>query len=457
MQMTATSAAARFLKARWVLPMTGEPIEYGAVEIEGERIKRVLTAEELAPISGRAPAQVITDYGEAIIVPGFINLHTHIEYSILHLLETDAPLFDWIPKLMGHVKTWPPATFVESATHGAMDMLRHGTTCIVDSSFSGIAAVGAARAGLRAVVALELFGIVETETESLWKNWLDRKEQLLKRFHDDEHDGFGDAADAIDRGLILLSVAPHAPYTVGPSLARKAREWADANRVVWTMHVAESPHERRWIESTDPPLDRFLEKVHMLPGGKVENIEWRSCGKSPVQHLADHDLLEESLIAAHVVQVDDKDIKTLAAKKLSVAHCPRSNARLRTGAAPIGKFLDAGVNVGFGTDSAASTDDLNVLAEARFAWNLHRAIEPSFPHSSREAIYRLTAGAAKSLGLSDSIGTLAPGKFADIAIFNISSASRVSRDRPYDVLLYGNLPLSDVFVSGKQLLQNALY
>ncbi len=455
--MTETLGAKRFLTGRWLLPMNGDPIAGGAIEIEGQRIKRVLNKEEFAQVADKLGPDHVQDYGEAVIMPGLINLHTHIEYSSLHLLDTNAALFDWIPLLMRHVKTWQPEKFVESATHGALQMARAGTTCILDSSYDGTAAAGAARVGLRAVIALELFGVVENDTETFWQGWLDRKEKLVQRFELGQQPGFTQAAEAISKGSIRLSVAPHAPYTVGPSLTRRAMEWADKAGIVWTMHVAESPEEHRWIASTSPRLDQFLQGVHTLPDGRVENIHWRDCGKSPVQHLADNDLLQSSLVAAHVVQVNESDIQELASRKVTVAHCPRSNSRLRCGMAPIGNMLTAGVSVGFGTDSAASTDDLDVLAEARCAWHLQRAVNPDFRFDSYDAIYRLTAGAAKAIGLSSDIGTLEPGKFADVAIFNISSASEVARERPYDLLLYGNVPLSDLWVAGEQVLKNALY
>jgi cytosine/adenosine deaminase-related metal-dependent hydrolase len=455
--MMGISQPKRFLTARWVIPMQGEPLQFGAVELKGSKIERIFTKEEFAEAREKGGAEAVEDYGEAIISPGLINLHTHIEYSSLHLLDTNAALFDWIPMLMGHVKTWDVETFVKSATLGARQMARFGTTCILDSSFAGYAAVGAAQVGLRAVIGLEIFGIVESETETFWNQWMERKQQLERRFEADEYPGFGKTADVIAKKLILLSVAPHAPYTVGPSLTKVAMKWAEQQGLVWTTHIAESPQERRWIESTDERLDQFLQKVHKLPGGKVENIEWRGCGKSPVRHMADHDLLQESLVAAHVVQVDQNDIKELARRKTTIAHCPRSNSRLRSGISPVPQMMEAGVRVGFGTDSAASTDDLDVLAEARFAWNMHRACNPSFGYDAREAIYRLTAGAAKSIGMSDTIGTLEPGKSADIAIFNISNASEVARERPYDVLLWGNNPVVDVFVNGEKVLQNPLY
>lgn len=452
--MTETFSAPRFLTARWILPISSDPIEHGAIELSSGRINQVFNSTQFAELKPRlvARGEQIEDFGEAIICPGLINLHTHIEYSSLALLETQASLIDWIPMLMRHVKSWNAEQFVESATLGARRMLNAGTTCILDSSFTGNAAVGAARAGLRAIVALELFGIVESETDNFWQGWQARREQLLARFENDEHSGYGQAAEAISKGLVLLSVAPHAPYTVGPSLTKRAIEWAERSGVVWTMHIAESFEESRWMQECDTSLDAFLQKVHTLPEGRVENISWRACGDSPVEYMRKYGLLNRSLVAAHAVQLNDADIQHLARHSVNVAHCPRSNSRLRAGAARVADLLQAGVSVGFGTDSAASNDDLDVLSEARFAWHLHRALTPDFRFESREAIHRLTLGAARALGLSDSIGSLDEGKLADIAIFNISDTSEVARERPYDVLLYGQLPVVQVFVGGKKML-----
>jgi 5-methylthioadenosine/S-adenosylhomocysteine deaminase len=167
-----------------------------------------------------------------------------------------------------------------------------------------------------------------------------------------------------------------------------------------------------------------------------------------------HGLLNEGLIAAHAVQLTDNDIQLLRKQKTKVAHCPRSNSRLRNGAARYTDLLDAGVAVGFGTDSAASVDDLDVLAEARFAANLHRTRAPLHPFPAQDFIDKLTLGAARILGIDDRVGSLEAGKEADLAVFDIDSRVTYGLDRPYDLLLYGSCKLRDLYVAGREVVRS---
>ncbi|HEY9791119.1 MAG TPA: amidohydrolase family protein [Candidatus Obscuribacterales bacterium] len=444
--MSSVSTATRLLTARWVLPISAAPVENGGIEIAGDHIVAIHSAEQLKhrlDQLGDSPIAKVEDFGKAIIVPGLINLHTHVEWTGQELVDTQLPLFEWIPTLVKFSKAWSVEDFLTSAASGVRRIAGSGTTCILDSSYSGQAAVAMTAAGLRGVVAMELFGIVESEAESTWNKWLQRREQLME--------------NAKISDLIKVSVAPHAPYTVAPALLRKAVDWASDQGMPWTLHLAESASEFNWIQSGDAALDGFVKKMHVLPEGDVEKIPFRNCGKTPVQHLDHARLLDPCLVAAHAVQLTDADVATLAARRVKVAHCPRSNARLRNGAARLRRLMEAGITVGFGTDSAASTDDLDVLAEARFAFNLARALDPQFPFQSKHAIEALTIEAAKAIGMSDLIGSLDKGKQADIAIFNIVSDGPWAEKSPYDALLYGNVQLQELFVSGRKVAANALY
>lgn len=164
-------------------------------------------------------------------------------------------------------------------------------------------------------------------------------------------------------------------------------------------------------------------------------------------------MLSKNTLAAHAVHLSDRDIELLKKAQVAIAHCPRSNSRLRNGVARLLKMVDSGLHVGFGTDSSASVDDLNVLNEARFAWNLHRAVNPAFSLSAKEAIEALTIIAAQAAGLSDKVGTLTPGKEADISVFAIDGIYR-KETAPYDLLLYGGTSAIDVFVGGKPIVEN---
>jgi cytosine/adenosine deaminase-related metal-dependent hydrolase len=449
--LTAVSTAPRILTARWVLPMCGEPLENGGIEIAGDKVVAVYAAQPLAErLQRNADCDFVSeikakvaDFGQSIIMPGLINLHTHVEWTAQELFDTQSALLDWIPGLINSAKPWSLEQYFASAAAGVRRIARSGTTTILDSSYTGQAAPALASRGLRGVVALELFGIDDSRTEENWQNWLVKRDRLLAS---------GDFGD-----LIKVTVAPHALYTVCFSLLRKAIAWAEKEKLPVTIHLAESRNEFDWIKTTDMKMDKFLSAVHTLPGGKVENIPCRACGKTPIQAIDDEKLLVPSMVAAHAVQLTAADIQTLARRKTKIAHCPRSNARLRAGVAPLRALIESGVQVGIGTDSAASTDNLDLLSETRFAWNLQRACDPEFALSSEQAIAALTVNAAAALGMSDSIGSLAPGKQADIAIFNIVSDGVWAERAPYDALLYGKTELGELLVAGRKVDLERLY
>ncbi|HEY9787195.1 MAG TPA: amidohydrolase family protein, partial [Candidatus Obscuribacterales bacterium] len=164
-------------------------------------------------------------------------------------------------------------------------------------------------------------------------------------------------------------------------------------------------------------------------------------------------LLNERLIAAHAVHADGEDLALLSAAGVKVAHCPRSNARLHNGRAPLQSLIEAGIKLGLGTDSLGSCDDLSPLSEAQFAFNLHRAAEPLCKLSCKEIVQLITTFAAQAIGWSDRIGSLEPGKLADLAVFALPPAPLSEEEKqsinPYDLLICGGARLRDLVVSGE--------
>lgn len=149
----------------------------------------------------------------------------------------------------------------------------------------------------------------------------------------------------------------------------------------------------------------------------LNSIDWKKPGLSPTRFLQEHRLLSNRLVAAHAIHVDQADMEVLKDAGVSIAHCPRSNSRLRNGRAPLPDYLKAGVNAGLGTDGLPSTDSLDLIAEANFAINLHRAVQPDNEISSDDVLRMLTINAARAIGMDDRIGSLDVGKQADIAVF----------------------------------------
>ncbi|MBY0359089.1 MAG: amidohydrolase family protein [Candidatus Obscuribacterales bacterium] len=437
----------RYLLARWILPINSPPVENGCLVIGQNKIEKIITRQEYEALEIRGKLESSKDYGDAVILPGLVNLHTHLDYSALKHFDTASPFFGWIRGLIGNSWQWTAEQWQDSALIGAREIALSGTSCVVDSSYSGAAAYGIARMGLRGIVGLEIFGIAEEKADQAWQLW----QAKYEAFHNnaDEH-----VRRAFAESRLLITVAPHTPYSVCPALMKKTLEWSREKGLPLLLHIAESEMECKWIAGPEPDVDKFLLEATRedVPGG-IASLSWRGHGLTPVEHLAKYELLADNILAAHLVKVSDSDLELLRQYKLSGAHCPRSNSRLRNGVAPFPKLAGSGMEMGFGTDSSASTDDLNVLQEACFAWDLHRAVNPEFNFTSEQALYYLTLGAAKAAGLACEIGSLQSGKLADIAVFDLSSLPEIARSKPSDSLLYGPRRLRDLYVNGAMIVQ----
>jgi cytosine/adenosine deaminase-related metal-dependent hydrolase len=446
-------AQERILFARWVLPMSGPPIRDGAVSIQGTRIKAVCSAREICEnYSADRLADCVLNYGNAIISPGLINLHTHLDSSFLNCLNVDADLFAWIQALMRERSTWDADTYYRSTLYGAQQAALSGTSLVVDSSYSGLSARALSHVGLRGLIGLELFGLQDGQVDGAWNFWLQRLEKLENQ---------EDTATrlAIAQRSMQFTVAPHAPYTVCPSLWKKAATWAKQHNLPVLAHVSESICECQWLACENETVDRFHDFVRQSIGkdkvaAEHEQLPWRSKGLTPVQHLEEHGLLNEQLVAAHATQVNACDLEILRRHRAKVAHCPRSNARLRNGRAPLSLMQSNGITVGLGTDSLASCDDLDLRHEARFALGLHRAAEPDFAFGAEDALKAITIESARALGIEGKLGSLQPGYFADLCVFTMEPHQNRA-DNPYEQLIHGQTPLRDLIVSGKLVVRNS--
>ncbi len=428
--------------------MTKSAIEDGALVIENDHIAEVGTKNSIISRYSDLP---VTDYGEALVVPGFINMHCHLDYSESFDLDCNSSLFDWIPKLMGSVAGWTESDFLKSATFGSRLNALSGITLVVDSSYSGQSANALAATGLKGIVGLELFGLDETTWEKSFDAWIARREKLVENASPELH-------TALDNGSIRLTCAPHAPYTVCPSLFARVRDWSAQNGLPLLVHLAESSAECDWLSDKSDVLDAFLVKVMSnRPEAElremIASINWRGRGDSPVEHLARFDLLNERLIAAHCIRINATDIATLSRHRVAVAHCPRSNARLHNGIAPLTALRQAGVKVGLGTDSFASNDDLNLINDAGFALNLHRAIDPTSKLNADDILAMMTLSAAEALGISDQVGSLDQGKRADLAVLRTHVEGSTGGCQPADRLIRFPSRVEDVYVDGQAVVK----
>lgn len=439
------------LAARWAIPVVGEPIPDAVVVIDNETIEGVYSRPQFNSIYKNRKIEPAEDYKEAIIMPGLINLHSHLDYSALRAFATNLPFFQWIESLMKSTRSWTPEKWFQSALYGARLAAFTGTTTLVDSSYSGNAAKALAQVGLRGVVGLELFGPFDSQSDEKWNSWLERFETL-------QQSEFAPLQAALEKGTITLTVSPHAPYTVCPSLWLKAASWAKKFNLPVLGHLAESPDECQWLACESEVVQNFLAFALNEPADS-EKLKQRWAGRnlSPVKHMKNYGLLNEWLIAAHTVHADEEDLATLSEHNVKIAHCPRSNARLHNGLAPYSSMIEHGLTVALGTDSLASNDDLCMISEAQFALNAHRLRldehnEDRSP-SARQLVEAMTMEAAIAIKMDHLIGSLQAGKKADIAVFALPPSPLGESEKegicPYSLLLSGGARLKDLLVSGR--------
>jgi cytosine/adenosine deaminase-related metal-dependent hydrolase len=404
--------------ADWVVPVGSPPLADGAVLAEGERIAAVGPAAELARAH---PAATRVDLPGCVLAPGFVNLHAHIEYAAYSGLGDGLAFGPWI---RAHTRrTWRLGLdgLGEMAPLGAAECLRSGVTTLVDAAYGGASVRACSDVGLRAIVAIEAFGGDDADATAV-ADELDRRVDALA----------GEAGP-----LVELAVSPHAPFTVGLSLFGEivARARARGMRVV--THLGESTHE----------LDALVRGTGVLAGSVAP------FGRHPILELAERGLLGPETVVAHAVHVGDEEIAALAASGAAVAHCPRSNAVLGCGVAPVARLRAAGVRVGLGTDSPSSALSLDMFDELRAALLLARASSGD-PEalSTASALQLATLDGARALGLGDR-GALAPGLLADLVAVRLERTPFWPSDDPVSALVLGGSPglVTLVAIGGKPM------
>ena len=387
----------RVISADWVLPVEGEPIEGGAIAIEDGRIAAVGTATELGE-GERFP--------EAVILPGFVNAHTHLEYAVYAGFGDGLSFGPWISTHVERKRRLERADMEAIARLGAAECLRSGITTAGDLAFSGASAHACADLGLRAIVYLEVFGSEAVEA--------------LGRFEDNREY----VSPALSE-RVGLGVSPHAPYTCSTEVYAACA----ALDLPVATHLNESGDELDWLLRGDGPWQPLAEML----------IE--PDGQSGIRRLAAAGLLDERMVAAHCVKVDDEEIDLLSRHGVAVAHCPRSNALLGCGIAPLAELRAAGLRIGVGTDGVSSVPSHDFFEELRTVVSFARAREERADTISASAALELaTLGGARALGLEHEIGSLVPGKRADVAIVSLSGSPYLPWEDPAAAVVYGGAP-----------------
>ena len=397
--------------ARWVLPVSSASIEQGAVAMDGPLIVGVGTAAEIV---SRFPEARVESFGEAAILPGFVNTHTHLELTALrgYLENEESDFFAWLRKLtLARLERMTPEDIRDSATWGACEAVRAGITCVGDASDSAVMSMIALReVGLRGVVFQESFGPdPRVVAENLGK--LKAKVGELRE---------------IESELVRVGVSPHAPYTVCRPQLELIAEFALAESLPLMMHAAESQAEELFLR----------EGVGIFAEGLAKRgIEWTPPRVSTIQYLKEVGILACRPLLAHCIRVDDSDIDVLRETGSKVAHCPKSNAKLGHGRAPFVKFLANGIITGLGSDSVASNNTCDLLEEARFAV-LFALRNPLLTASQMMAA--ATTGGAQCLGSEQGIGILAEGAQSDLVIVALDGVHQTPVYDPATTLIFAS-------------------
>jgi cytosine/adenosine deaminase-related metal-dependent hydrolase len=383
--------ASLLVRAAWVCPVAGPPLADGWVHTQAGAITAIGHGHD-APTADR-----VVDLGTAVVLPGLINAHTHLELSWLRDRVPPAPDFlSWVGQLM-RLRTrleTPADVAAMAAMDAALDELQTtGTVAVGDISNALISPPRLRARGIPAVVFHELLGFRDLDGRAALAASAQRRRPV-------EAEG------------VRVVPAAHAPFSVSPELFRAlADEVREARRPRTSVHVAESPEEVQLLRDGSGPWRQRLQTLGAWRDG------WTPPGTGPGHYLCDLGVLTAGSLAVHGVQLTDRELDRLAANQVTLVTCPRSNRWVGVGEPPIARFSAAGVRLAVGTDSLASTPDLNLFGELAAM----RAAAPLVP--ARWILRAATLAGAEALGMDDRLGSLAPGYRAQLVAVTLPSRS----------------------------------
>ncbi len=388
-------------------------IAEGAVAIQEDHIVAVGKGETV----GLRSARKVIDAGGGIIMPGLVNTHTHAAMTLFRGLADDVPLMSW---LNDHIFPAEAALDYRQVYCGALlacaEMIMSGTTTFCDMYlFEDAVARAAQTAGMRAVVGEVLFDFPSPHYGPLEQGF-DYTAKLIETYRGDP--------------LITVAVEPHSPYLCAPELLQRAFELACRHELPMVIHLAETEAE-------------------------VQTLRQRY-GRTPVEHLDALGVLAPNVLACHCVRLSETDIQRLRRYGVNVSHNPESNMKLASGVAPVTELLAAGVCVGLGTDGAASNNNLDLFLEMDTAAKLHKVhrLDPTVLDAGT-VLRMATIDGARALGLRERIGSLEPGKKADVILLDTHQPHLTPLYHPASQLVYAarGSDVTTVIINGRVVME----
>jgi len=394
----------------------GIVLENYSIAIEQGLIVSIMTRTESEQAYPEAESIELPDH---VLLPGFINMHTHSPMTLLRGYADDMDLDVWLRE---HI--WPaeqefvgPSFVADGARLAIAEMFRAGTTCFNDMYFfPDVIGETCLAAGIRASIGVPLI-----ETQTAWAADIDSYFEQGLRLHDEWR----------SEPLLSITFSPHAPYSVTDDTLRRVATHSLELEVPVHLHLLETNWDIK----------------HSLQQHEVH----------PLHRLRDLDLLNSRLLAVHMTQLSAEDIDQLAQSNVHVIHCPQSNLKLASGICPLASLLEAGVNVSLGTDGAASNNDLDLLSEAQTAALLAKGISGNAKAvDAFQALEMLTINGAKALGMDKLTGSIEVGKAADLCAIDLSCPETQPLYHVVSQVIYAasRRQVSDVWVAGRRVLDN---
>jgi len=394
----------------------GIVLENYSIAIEQGLIVSIMTRSESEQAYPEADSIELPDH---VLLPGFINMHTHSPMTLLRGYADDMDLDVWLRE---HI--WPaeqdfvgPSFVADGARLAIAEMFRAGTTCFNDMYFfPDIIGETCLEAGIRASIGVPLI-----ETQTAWASDIDSYFEQGLRLHD----------EWLSESLLSITFSPHAPYSVSDETLRRVAAHSRELEVPVHLHLLETNWDIK----------------HSLQHHEVH----------PLHRLRDLDLLNSRLLAVHMTQLSSEDIDQLVQSSVHVIHCPQSNLKLASGICPLASLLEAGVNVALGTDGAASNNDLDLLSEAQTAALLAKGISGNAKAvDAFQALEMLTINGAKALGIDKLTGSIEVGKAADLCAIDLSCPETQPLYHVVSQVIYAasRRQVSDVWVAGRRVLDS---
>lgn len=409
------------LLPRWIIPIEPHAIEldHHAVAIHAGRIVAVLPHEQAKQ---QYSAKETLDLPHHVVMPGLINTHAHSAMTLFRGMADDLALMDWLENHIWKAeRRWMSDSFVYEGTQLAiLEMLRSGTTCFNDNYFFPDSVA-------RAAIEANMRAVVSSPVINFSSGYAQTADDYIARAMDSFYQWR-------NHTLITTMIAPHAPYTVDDETFVKIHRLAEEHTLRIHLHLQETQGE---VEQS------------------LANYQ-----KRPLKRIADLGLASDRLLCVHMTQVSQEDLAILQKARAHVVHCPESNLKLASGLCKVTQIMREKVNVALGTDGAASNNDLDMITEMRTAALLAK-VEANDPTAlnAATALQMATLNGARAIGLEKEIGSVVPGKYADLIAIDLSDVNTQPVYKPSSHVVYAmnSRQVSDVWVAGKQLLKNGQF